>query len=342
MEQEIENTACEVTAENETQTFVQDVIKEVFESFFGEERVDVQTFGGHNEIKVLIHYPELEITDSNDNKITVYDLFAMYLFDSEGKLIGGMKIKKTTFTPPQLSHRYIHSHTPTLGYEEWKVPCYGQGPIKNTIRSCNVEFDRDLLTKLCWETDIYLHTESTDSGPYIRLAIVNSEKGDDFYEACHDISTIPENVAESVVDYIIAHRLLKLTTYNGLVTIGENPYKIPLIIGDIIKSTAGCIGETERDTIVSNRMFLVKYTVNNGKLYLAGNPPTSYNISPVTFKGQDYNMKIIDDNNSETFLCASPSLTRAVIDKLLKRINCKLYERQRGITKENFRFQIEY
>lgn len=186
-----------------------DIIKSIFISYFGEERIDIKKVN-LGRLTIWIHFPQITITNSYNRKHIIKDLYVEYSFNpSEGRLIEGPKYMRATISNLEYGAAYIHSHCSSSFsdflsitnsiprklqsciYKAYGV-CTGSGPINNTmgLLSTMVGFDnttrikytdsmyKTLLTTLCLETDRIVRWESIEGGPYRLIANIKSSSGD--------------------------------------------------------------------------------------------------------------------------------------------------------------------
>lgn len=156
-------------------------VKEIFEDFFGEERIDLKDLVSeppYNENLIttrpciLVHFPEVRVTNENNRCIDLKDLFAEVTIGYDGTLFGTFKLNKATYDIAQWKSCYIHSHVNSLYYNrvaEFKDPCLGNGPIKSTILRLHSAYNEDDWKLFCLELQKYVQTESLAGGPYIKL-----------------------------------------------------------------------------------------------------------------------------------------------------------------------------
>lgn len=175
-------------------------IKDILYHYYGEERVDIQlqnilTFieihkpsltsnekiiqfinSCSEKIPILIHFPEVTITNEYNDSLLVKDLYIKFYIHLNGYLsFDNFLITRTTFTYAQLNSGYIHSHAPRFTNTPiFKNPCLGEGPIKNTTTNLQLEYDSNLWNLFCIELDQYVKTESITGGPYIRMTSLST------------------------------------------------------------------------------------------------------------------------------------------------------------------------
>lgn len=178
-------------------------IKEVFEDYFGEDRVEVTSFEDTLEgIKVVIYFPQITIKNSLHHRHVIKDLYVVTRFNNEGKYAGEYSYYRATFSTAELRKNYIHSHVncnvrshfalrnKSLVYLGQDYPpaslrislpggtgvCLGSGPIASTMDMLRGKFPKDktslyrlFLTTYCVEIDRNVRWESVEGGPYQRM-----------------------------------------------------------------------------------------------------------------------------------------------------------------------------
>lgn len=175
-------------------------ILEIFNDFFGEDKVDMQGYPPLSEVEsglpdnaslravkqaitgwqnshntlfyILVHFPHVKITNENNRSTDINHLYAKVTFDIEGTIYGRFQLNRSDYTMLHLSNDYMHSHVssiPLYNLGEFQTPCTGSGPINNTIASLSRDFDENLWQLFCLELEKYVHVESLAGTPYHRL-----------------------------------------------------------------------------------------------------------------------------------------------------------------------------
>lgn len=156
-------------------------VYQLFVEYYGEERVDLQPDGSYYSI--LVHWPEVTVTNEYNQSIVIWDLYAKVPITSVGTLLDKMTFNRSTFDKNQWKHGYLHSHVPSFSSSDltsFKHCCTGSGPINSTIEklghnSASEEFG-NIWRLFCWELDKYVHIESLAGIPYNRLSyVINGE-----------------------------------------------------------------------------------------------------------------------------------------------------------------------
>lgn len=125
---------------------------------------------------LFIHWPEVTITNENDNSIVVNNLFVRVPLSYDGLAFRDTEpftVLKTTFTQTQWNVGYIHSHVREFQGFKFSHMCLGSGPIRGTIRKLKDFPTDEMMAKLFfWELDKVIHVESLAGVPYLRMASV--------------------------------------------------------------------------------------------------------------------------------------------------------------------------
>lgn len=176
-------------------------VLEIFNEFFGEDRVDMQglpdislvpdrfqtsaetfkTFlrGASSNLFILVHFPRVKVTNEYDKYTFVNHLYAKVEIDLDGKLRYKFTLNRAEYTVQHFTNNYMHSHIsciPIHNFEEFQQPCTGTGPINSTMCSLIHEFDEDLWRLFCLELDRYVQVESIAGTPYHRLESLTDKR----------------------------------------------------------------------------------------------------------------------------------------------------------------------
>lgn len=180
--QQIYNNACGRVLE----------VLDIFNEFFGEDRVDLQglptleqiptryrtaqlinSYLAHVEnIFILVHFPSVRVTNEHDRFTTVNHLYAKVSLNCRGQMLGRFGLNRAEYTVQHFTNGYMHSHVseiPLYDFTQFQTPCTGSGPINNTICSLVHDFDADLWRLFCLELDKYVQVESVAGVPYHKL-----------------------------------------------------------------------------------------------------------------------------------------------------------------------------
>ena len=156
-----------IMAEQTRRTEVLDAAKE----YFGEDLVDYQS----EDTSIVIRFPEVKVSNERNKYTIVKELFAKLVVSADGKLNESPRLIRSRFSYAQWISRYSHSHLPRIsGIPVWAAPCFGSGPILNTIDILSKEYDLDRWGLLFFELEKFVRTESLKGGPYIRLESIGA------------------------------------------------------------------------------------------------------------------------------------------------------------------------
>lgn len=177
-------------------------VLEIFNEFFGEDRVDMQGFPTLADVEsvlsdtctedmedilreyilnhsdnsigggfILVHFPHVRVANEYDKYVDIKHLFAKVAIDLEGKILGRFRLNRSEYTISHLSNNYMHSHIQSIPSiaSNFQTPCTGNGPINRTICSLSIDFDEDLWRLFCLELDKFTQVESIAGTPYHRL-----------------------------------------------------------------------------------------------------------------------------------------------------------------------------
>ena len=162
-------------------------IYEIAKDYFGEEHVDSnicevtrdskRDYNAHPvQCNIVIWFPTVTVSNEHNKSVVIYDLFVKIELGTSGRILEeGFKMMKTTYTKTQWIAGYAHSHLPRIGTTPvWQEPCFGNGPIRNTLRLLSMDYDPDRWGLLMFETEKFVKTESLRGGPYIRLESIGA------------------------------------------------------------------------------------------------------------------------------------------------------------------------
>ena len=122
------------------------------------------------QYQIVVHFPEVTITNENNKSIIIQDLYAKVCINALGNLCSGPLFNRATYPYVQLVRGYMHSHINGIVTDDhFTSSCLGSGPINRTINSLRMECEEGLWKLYCIELEKYVHVESLQGGPYHRL-----------------------------------------------------------------------------------------------------------------------------------------------------------------------------
>ena len=129
------------------------------------------------QYQIVVHFPEVTITNENNKSIVIQDLYAKVCINCLGNLRSGPLFNRATYPYVQLVRGYMHSHINGIVTDDsFTSSCLGSGPINRTINSLRLECEEGLWKLYCIELEKYVHVESLHGGPYHRLEGVTGSR----------------------------------------------------------------------------------------------------------------------------------------------------------------------
>lgn len=352
-------------------------ILEIFNDFFGEYRVDLQGLVSKELIKesieknfntleklqyanlteiltkivytdcsIIIHFPEVKITNEYDKYINVRNLWAkVKISHGDGTLRERFSINRSEYPISHLMSEYMHSHIHSIPFNDLQAfvkPCTGYGPINRTIESLRMEFNSDLWTLFCLELDKFMCTESIAGVPYHRLEAIgvgNSCYNDDFLAMFStgwwpiEIKRLP---IKDFIKYFLNKKKLKFSYIENSYKPGVSYVEYLILISNEFITwyndlfNKGKISTTFNELV--NKNFLRKVIIHNNKIF--DNNPYTRNMQSytdligkkvLTFKQKDITLTISDIDNSENLnsvILLQENIANTILTLILKRLNC--------------------
>lgn len=188
-------------------------ILEIFNDFFGEDKVDMQGFPTYSEVAsalpesssltavkhwincnmpngvgfILVHFPHVTVKNEHDRSTEVNHLYAKVCFKLDGTMYGRFLLNRSEYTMLHMMNDYMHSHISSIpfgNFTQFQSPCTGSGPINNTICSLSRDFDANLWRLFCLELSKYVEVESIAGTPYHRLESLTRGGRSNTYRIC--------------------------------------------------------------------------------------------------------------------------------------------------------------
>lgn len=162
-------------------------VYEIFKEYFGENKTDFQCLSFEDfehrlkrhpaylpndclqHCDILIWFPEVKVTNENDKSITIRDLYIKVSVCTDGTLMNNPTMNRATFSYEEWVSGYSHSHLPNIYTNELKAfrtPCFGSGPINETIEFLLTSCDEEYWMLLCSEIEDFVQVESIEGRPF--------------------------------------------------------------------------------------------------------------------------------------------------------------------------------
>lgn len=351
----------------EEQTPLQKIVN-LFNDYFGEERVDLQ---GHT---ILVYYPTVKVTNENDRSVDLTELYVKVKIQDDGTLVGTFSINRSEYTAAQWFSNYCHSHVREIKKVppyEFQNPCLGEGPIKNTCASLNADFDEDIWKLFIFELDKYIHTESLSGGPYRKLEnigidisnrsvesqIIVYQYSNELFEGCGARRLITE-----FFPYIIDKRLLSFNYIDGKYGIAEHPVRTIIRVSNLFIEWYNNLPILARGNLINDlfiERLLIKCKIDGYRIFTRVRSSNGINQVDLLelnryigtplwrFKGKQVLRNITDIpnlNDNEDPLMAEflrnaslllrPDIVMFLVNKILKIVNVKYGKNDSSFDKE--------
>ena len=271
---------------------------------------------------IVIKFPHEVVFNEYGNKVDIYDFFVRVIIKKNGNYYGIQAIK-ATFTEDQLYSGYVHSHCPHLnrsltGIKEWKSMCFGSGPILQTMRAMQYDgFDAGLWIAFASELRQWVRTESTDGGPYFRLASISQS-----YTKV--INAVPKKPTENEMPWVMALTRSYIRAKRIKIGFLANRFYLGTSFVDWLMDfskyasawgTKNNITIPVQDTLVRDGQICEKSSDRSTNFNnLVGQPV-------LTFKGEDVKLKVIKGTPVEHFKLFPYQLGLYIITTILDTLN---------------------
>lgn len=188
-----------------------------------------------SNICVIVHFPQVRITNENNRFIDITHLWARVTLTLEGTTCGRFQLCRTEYPESHWISDYAHSHLPGLCVT-FHEPCTGSGPINGTITTCSASFQEDFWRLYCYELSLFVKVESLAGVPYRHLERVSPEVGaqsmiEMVAEDRHPILSARLNdslearkpLFKDFIRYLINKKILRFNFADGAIGLGMSP-----------------------------------------------------------------------------------------------------------------------
>ena len=301
----------------------------------------LNSLGPLPNIKILVHFPEVRITNENDKYVDIKDLYACVAISYDGTINGTFTLNRAHYYTSHFNSDYMHSHVAGIHKDNlaiFREPCTGSGPINDTISSLSLDFDEDIWRLFCLELDKYVRVESLTGVPYRKLERISKGRKEkarnEFIYTPTLTLTLPENLKTIVKDFIRYFIQTNTLVYNY-----KQEFSIGMSFADyIITISNSFIGwynnnynnkvyNVDFNTLLQSRV-LRKRILDNNIFYTIVDASLNFrayiNTPLFTFKGNQITLQIEDDPDSspENFvIILNESIALWILTKILNIIN---------------------
>lgn len=305
---------------------------------------------------IIVHFPNVRVTNEYDKFIDIQDLYAKVLIDHDGKLVERFKMTRTTYPFTHFKSGYAHSHLPVFNstsIANWEYPCTGTGPIVDTQNTLRRNCDINIWGLFAFELSKYVTIESIAGTPYIRLESVGKgDIADGMYNLIYNGFSVPHRSMKTLMDRFVLYYArsgkFRVRFVNGGYQLGESPVNAIVNISnafiDWYNSIAThSIAGVPTLTSMKSSGILKEYIVSNNNIYDISSSngrdlSSAQHIngkSLFDFKGETVRLKILIDShmtNDNKSLLLAKGYCEYAFARALAIINYKYGKRtnQRG------------
>ena len=270
---------------------------------------------------IYVWWPTVTVTNEYNKSIVINDLYAKITIDLKGRIPyeqHGFLLNRATYTQAQFLSNYLHSHInciPKNNFSEFRTPCLGTGPIKDTINTLKTDNDEVTWMLFCQELAMYVTVESISGVPYRRLENVgNKYKYTDYNDYnFFSRSSVPFTMLFTKEDlknftkYYLEHGHLVLSYKDGkyLSCMPYYDFIVDISNAFIDYYNSVLIKEVPDRRSLYGDNLLNEVLAADGKFYRFCDSSDSGNIDSyqdkyvLTFKGKDIHTYIIAQQNSQ-------------------------------------------
>ncbi len=120
---------------------------------------------------LTLHFPEITITNTNNNQHIIRDLYVQLKFTTNLKRFTAMPVgRRLSLVPAEVTAQYRHSHLPR-STNSWGTFCLGHTTMADKATDfISSDINPDHFLVFLYQLQDYVSWESLEGGPHIRLA----------------------------------------------------------------------------------------------------------------------------------------------------------------------------
>lgn len=338
-------------------------VYQIFKDYFTEERVDLRNVIDEDRFVresvenngsyvldtnlspyILVHFPEVTITNEYEDSVNVKDLWAKVYLTFKGTIRSGFLLNRSHYYRSHWNSDYMHSHIsgiPKARISDFLSPCLGSGPIRDTIHSLVHNNDELIWQLFCRELDVYVRTESISGGPYRRLKNIgtttNRRRMMYSFNASlyfnYNNSTFPLNYLREFVKHVIESNALKFNFNGSSYSLAMHYIDYYIVISNLFIEWYNKAYNENKVNISYNQLLdrniLYRADIVGNEIFYTSTQNSNTNeSSPVvlTFKGRDIHLTIENDTESsvsQSYNILNPSIAVSLLRHILAIINLK-------------------
>lgn len=274
---------------------------------------------GIYNIEIIIHYPELTVSNSRGRKEVIYDMYVKIVLQNTQFSMFNVELPdyisgiRTTYSFGQYISGYSFSHLPSQSNKfsevEWQSFCLGVSEIRNAMMMCNMN-DVNTLKLFFYQLDAYLTWESLEGGPYFKMEnIVNTDYT--------DIAILSQNSIDNITSTIMSQINRRCYDFDYEVKNGQISVLINWKFDQVLSSTSAY-----KALVINNNYQKLAVILQDGtikSLYSAVNLINDVNCN-VIFRNKPVTVKILKKDVEEVDLTNSRIIFNPSIRNRIKEI----------------------
>lgn len=298
---------------------------------------------------ILIHFPKVRITNENGRYTDITHLWVKVPIKMNGLSKGYFTMNRSEYSVAHLKSNYLHSHVngiPFGVFSEFRWPCLGSGPIRDTIITLSIGFNEPVWNLFCLELDKYVRVESLSGIPYKSLERITEDNliiGEEDFSMCNVVkyTKIDITFIRDFIRYIIRNKNLKFNYVQGSYGFAMSYIDFRILISNEFiswyneKYNAGLCNRGFTELL--NDGILCKCIIDN-KIYYISNVSNNDDISKYegeyicTFKNEPITLHILQEDkpHSNNVLLVDNGLVEYIARAILIVVNYK-YGQEREI-----------
>lgn len=134
--------------------------------------------------RIVIHFPEVTITNKYRQSHDIKDLFIALQFDSRGQVLNDLQGTRSTYSELEVVGSYVHSHLRSVDFKKEKGSvltyasfCKGTGSILSCLSFYNADKSLPNLLSILYHLNTTANHESIDGGPHYRMESLMGKEG---------------------------------------------------------------------------------------------------------------------------------------------------------------------
>lgn len=265
---------------------------------------------------IIIHYPQLEITNSRGGKQVMNDMYIKiqlnpFLTGLYNTYFMGMR---TTYTFAEFSSQYNFSHLHSSPSSfVWDYFCLGDTDFAIMSRSLAVEFEANKFELFLHQLGSYLSWESLEGGPYKKIGEIHA-------------SGSSSEVSISATDKLIYYNRYLELGHVPTIEIKSNPYQycVNVVIDDSLREAITGVTEDKHKQYWNASTKVATNRVINNRRDQIEDYKRRYNKVLFKFNGKDIKFEINDlkeEKDDDKAKIAHESIIKYIIDKLNVTLN---------------------